>query len=87
MYDYAKGDHELLQGNPQGAIPHLLRSLDRKGDNIMALLDLGDAYAAIGQREKAIDVYLRIFSSTEIDPQDFYKRAAQAGLQKLGSRP
>ncbi|MDD2897340.1 MAG: tetratricopeptide repeat protein [Desulfuromonadaceae bacterium] len=87
MYDYASGDHELLQGNPRAAIPHLLRALGRKQDNIMALLDLGDAYAAIGQRDNAIDAYRRIFSSTEIDPQEFYKRAAQAGLQKLGSTP
>ena len=87
MYDYALGDHELRQGNPRAAVPHLLRALSRKGDFTMALLDLGDAYAALGQREKAIDAYRRIFTSTDLDPQGFYKRSAQAGLQKLKSSP
>lgn len=87
MYDFARGDHELLQGNAATAIPHLLNALNRKADCIMALFDLGEAYATLGQREKAIDVYRRLLRSTELDPQGYYKRNSRLRLQEMGATP
>jgi tetratricopeptide (TPR) repeat protein len=87
LYDFYQGYAELRRKNPAGAIPHLTNALTRKGDCIMALFDLGEAYKALGNRDQAISAYQRVLTSTDLDAQGFYQRNARERLRELGVTP
>jgi tetratricopeptide (TPR) repeat protein len=84
-YDFFRGCLRVLNGDYPGAIVFFNQALERNGDFMEALYNLGRAYEAVHDRERAIASYRKVLDSGQPDPGNM-RALAREKLQGLGAR-
>jgi len=84
-YDYFMGQYLLINNETEGALRYFLDAVEHDQGYIDALFNVGYAAELLGNRDMAIDYYLRALASREPD-HSYIKDSAKLRLDTLGVR-